>query len=80
MKASKKTDGGDIPGGCLVFASSIKRAMGGSVVWRAEGGGWWGASELSAVRTGRTVRKAMAHAAEDARGFFFFFFNALLNH
>ena len=71
---------GDIPGGFLVFASSIKRVKGGSVVWRAEEGVWWGASESWAVRTGRTARKAMAHAAEDAKVVFFFFFNALLNY
>ena len=37
---------GDIPGDCLVFASSVMRENGGSVVWRLEEGGWWGASEL----------------------------------
>ena len=78
VQSLEKTYGGDTPGGCLVFASSTKRAKGGNVVWRADGGGWWGASELRAVRTGRTVRKTMAHAAEEARGFFFF--NVLLNH
>ena len=41
-------------------------------MWRAEGGAWWGASESRAVRTGRTARKAMPHAAEDAKVFFFF--------
>lgn len=70
---------GDLPGDCLVFASSAVRAKGGIVVWRVEGSRWVASTRVEGrnwARTGRTMRKVTFHTAGGVKLFFF----TLLNH